>query len=95
MLAGITGNIDNPEGRCLAVGASWKYPKGPKKKPKAKALRITKGSNSAIPSHGVCQEVLKMIKDGSHGRPEVYMWYCYNPVYVNGECQEEHRHPQG
>jgi anaerobic selenocysteine-containing dehydrogenase len=29
-----------------------------------------------------------MIKDGSAGRPEVYMWYCYNPVYVNGEVEE-------
>lgn len=29
-----------------------------------------------------------MIKDGSHGRPDIYYWYCYNPVYVNGECQE-------
>jgi anaerobic selenocysteine-containing dehydrogenase len=88
MLGAITGNIDNPGGRCLAVAPKWKYPKGPKNKPKAKSLKITKGANSAIPSHGVCQEVLKMIKDGSHGRPEVYMWYCYNPVYVNGECQE-------
>jgi anaerobic selenocysteine-containing dehydrogenase len=29
-----------------------------------------------------------MIKDGKAGRPEVYMWYCYTPVYANGECQE-------
>jgi anaerobic selenocysteine-containing dehydrogenase len=26
MLAAITGNIDNPGGRCKAVGAHWKYP---------------------------------------------------------------------
>ena len=88
MLAAITGNIDNPGGRCVAVGPKWKYPKGPKNKPKGKGLKITKGTGAALPTHGVCQHVLKMIKDGSHGRPEVYMWYCYNPVYVNGECQE-------
>ena len=29
-----------------------------------------------------------MIKDGKAGRPEVYMWYCYTPVYANGEIQE-------
>ncbi len=90
MLAAITGNIDNPGGRCRGVGAKWKYPKGPKKKPKAKALKIAKGfpGASVYPTHGANHQVLKMIKDGKAGRPEVYMWYCYTPVYANGECQE-------
>jgi anaerobic selenocysteine-containing dehydrogenase len=88
MLSIITGNINNPGGRCKAVAPHWKYPKGPKVKPKARKLKITKGWKSALPNHGECQSVLKMIKDGSHGRPEIYFWYCYNPVYVNGECQE-------
>ncbi len=35
MLAAITGNVDNPGGRCKAVGPKLKYPKGPKDKPKA------------------------------------------------------------
>jgi thiosulfate reductase/polysulfide reductase chain A len=90
MLAAITGNIDNPGGRCRGVGAGWKYPKGPKHKPKAKALKILDGfkGQAAYPTHHMSHHVLKMIKDGSHGRPEVYMWYCHNPVYVNGEIQE-------
>jgi thiosulfate reductase/polysulfide reductase chain A len=90
MLAAITGNIDNPGGRCRAVSAKWKYPKGPKEKPKAKALNILNGfkGDAAYPSHGANHQVLKMIKDGKAGRPEVYMWYCYTPVYANGECQE-------
>jgi len=90
MLAAITGNIDNPGGRCRAVGAKWKYPKGPKDKPKTKKMKITSGfkGDAAYPSHGASHQVLKMIKDGSAGRPEVYMWYCYTPVYANGECQE-------
>ena len=90
MLAAITGNIDNPGGRCLAVGAKWKYPKGPKEKPKAKALNVAKGfkGDIAYPSHGANHQVLKVIKDGKAGRPEIYMWYCYTPVYANGECQE-------
>jgi len=90
MLAAITGNIDNPGGRCQGVGAKWKSPKGPKKKPKGKALKITAGfkGDAAYPSHGASHQVLKMIKDGSAGRPDVYMWYCYTPVYANGECQE-------
>ncbi len=90
MLAAITGNIDNPGGRCRAVFAKWKYPKGPKEKPKGKALNILNGfkGDAAYPSHGANHQVLKMIKDGKAGRPEVYMWYCYTPVYANGECQE-------
>jgi len=89
MLAAITGNIDNPGGRCRGVGAKWKYPKGPKG-PKAKALKITHGFKGEIayPTHGANHQVLKMIKDGKAGRPEIYMWYCYTPVYANGECQE-------
>jgi len=90
MLAAITGNIDNPGGRCHGVGAKWKSPKGPKNKPKAKKLKILDGfkGQAAYPTHHINHQVLKMIKDGKAGRPEVYMWYCYTPVYANGECQE-------
>jgi anaerobic selenocysteine-containing dehydrogenase len=90
MLAAITGNIDNPGGRCLAVSAKWKYPKGPKKKPKAKKLKIADGfkGQAAYPTHHMNHQILKVIKDGKAGRPDVYMWYCYTPVYANGECQE-------
>jgi anaerobic selenocysteine-containing dehydrogenase len=92
MLAAITGNIDNPGGRCHGVGPSWKYPKGPKKKPKSKKLKIVDGfpGDAALPTHHISERVLQMIKDGSHGRPDVYMWYCYQPVYANGEVQENH-----
>ncbi len=90
MLAAITGNIDNPGGRCRAVGAKWKYPKGPKDKPMAKKLKILDGfpGTVAYPTHHVSHQVLSMIKDGKWGRPDVYMWYCYTPVYANGNCQE-------
>jgi len=90
MLAAITGNIDNPGGRCRGVGAKWKYPKGPKKKPKAKKLKIVDGFKGeiAFPTHHANHQILKVIKDGKAGRPEIYMWYCYTPVYANGECQE-------
>jgi anaerobic selenocysteine-containing dehydrogenase len=90
MLAAITGNIDNPGGRCKAVGAGWKYPKGPKKKPKSKKLKIVDGfpGQAKLPTHHMSHHVLKMIKDGSAGRPEIYMWYCYAPVYSNGDVKE-------
>ena len=89
MLAAITGNVDNPGGRCKAVGAKWKYPKGPEKKPKGKKLKIVDGfkGQAKLPTHHINHQVFNMIKDGSHGRPEVYMWYCYAPVYSNGDCK--------
>ena len=89
MLAAITGNIDNPGGRCRAVGAKWSYPKGPKTKPKAKKLKLFDGlkGQAALPTHHISHQVFNMIKDGGAGRPEVYMWYCYSPVYSNGDCR--------
>ena len=89
MLAAITGNIDNPGGRCKAVGAKWKYPKGPKEKPKSKKLKIVDGlkGQAKLPTHHVNHQVFNVIKDGKAGRPEVYMWYCYAPVYSNGDCK--------
>ncbi len=89
MLASITGNIDNPGGRLKAVGPHWKYPKGPKDKPKARGLDILNGFEGqvAFPTHHVSNQIFEMIKDGSAGRPEIYMWYMYQPVYSNGDCK--------
>jgi thiosulfate reductase / polysulfide reductase chain A len=90
MLAAITGNIDNPGGRCQGIAPVWTAPSGPKKKPKPKSLNILNGFEGqvALPNHGVGHQTLKMIKDGAQGRPEVYLWYNVNPVYSNGEVQE-------
>ncbi len=90
MLAAITGNIDNPGGRCKAVGADWIYPK-PKsnKMPEARKLDLLDGFDGqvAFPTHHVSNQVLNRIKEGSAGRPAIYLWYCYAPVYANGDCQ--------
>ena len=90
MLAAITGNIDNPGGRCIGVAPEWKYPTGPKDKPMAKRLNILEDIEGqvALPIHGVSHQVLKMIQDGQAGRPEIYMWYNYNPVLANSNIQE-------
>ncbi|MFQ5599384.1 MAG: molybdopterin-dependent oxidoreductase [Candidatus Krumholzibacteriia bacterium] len=86
MLEAICGNIDVPGGRVHAVGAKWKNsfrtPKG-----KAKKLDILDGEGIAYPSHHVCESVIDLIAAGKHGRPEVYMFYCYNPIYVNGDIR--------
>ena len=90
MLAAITGNIDNPGGRCLGVAPDWHYPTGPEDKPAARRLEILEGfkGDVALPIHGIGHQVFSMIKDGNAGRPDVYMWYNYNPVFSNGNCQE-------
>ncbi len=88
MLEAIAGNIDIKGGRCKAVGAKWKN-SYPTPKGSAKKLKIIDGDGSAaLPTHHVCEQVLGQIKDGSHGRPDIYMIYCYNPAYVNGHCKE-------
>ena len=88
-LAAITGNIDNPGGRCKAVGPAWKYPKGPGGKPKSKKLKILDGAKGDVllPNHHVSEKIFEMIEAGSAGRPQIYMWYCYSPVYSNGDCE--------
>jgi anaerobic selenocysteine-containing dehydrogenase len=83
-----------PGGFCQPTGAKWKDPfkeafkkKYPKKSKKLKVSDGFKGQ-VAYPTHHVSEMVLKVLKDGFAGRPDIYFVYCYNPVYVNGECQE-------
>ncbi len=85
MLAAITGNIDIPGGRCRAVSPKWKYPKGPQGLPKKRKLDILDGFKGVIPlpTHHISHQVFDVIADGSQGRPDIYMWYCYQPVYSN------------
>jgi anaerobic selenocysteine-containing dehydrogenase len=89
MIDAICGYIDVKGGKCRAVGAGWKN-SFPKPKTKKKKLKIVDGfpGDYAYPTHHASHQVLKMIKDGRWGRPEIYMVYCYTPVYANGEMQE-------
>lgn len=87
MLDAILGYIDVKGGTCRAVGPKWKYPKAKGKQKKLKIVDGLKG-DAVLPTHHINHRVFKAIKDGSHGRPEIYMFYCYEPVYANGEVQE-------
>lgn len=87
MLAAITGNIDNPGGRCQAVTPQWVYPTGPEDKPASRKLSFIDDSASAIANIGAGHSVLKRIKESGE-RPGVYMWYHHNPAYANGSTQE-------
>lgn len=87
MLEAIAGNIDRPGGRCRAVGAKWKST-FPKPKTKAKKLHLLDGHKGAYayPTHHSSHQVFNMIRSGPE-RPEIYMFFCYNPVYANGDVQ--------
>jgi thiosulfate reductase / polysulfide reductase chain A len=90
MMDAICGNIDVPGGTCPAVGAKWKNSfKTPKAKPKKlKKVYAPEGAYH-FPTHHSCHQVLSTIKSLKPAdRPEIYMVYCYNPAYVNGNCQE-------
>ena len=86
-LEAICGYLNEPGGTNQAVGPKWHYPKAKGHTEKLKLMDGFPGT-VAYPTHHVNHQVLKMIKDGRNGRPEIYMIYCYNPVYVNGECAE-------
>ena len=91
MLEAIAGHIDVPGGRCRAVGAKWKYPFA-KPKTKGKKLKIVDGEKGAYayPTHHASHQVLHMIDKGPD-RPDIYMTYCYNPAYANGDCADNVR----
>jgi anaerobic selenocysteine-containing dehydrogenase len=43
-----------------------------------------------MPDYNVSHQILNMIDRGPE-RPDVYMVYCHNPVYSNGDCHENER----
>jgi anaerobic selenocysteine-containing dehydrogenase len=90
MLDAICGYIEVPGGTCLAVGAKWKNSYKPSKAhpKKLKHIFAPRGAY-AYATHKSCHQVLGCIADVPQAdRPEIYMVFCYNPVYVNGDCQK-------
>jgi anaerobic selenocysteine-containing dehydrogenase len=90
MLDAICGYIDVPGGTCPAVGAKWKNSfKPPKTHPKKLKRVYAPEGAFKYPTHHSCHQVLSRIKSlPPEDRPEIYMVFCYNPVYVNGNCRE-------
>lgn len=95
MLDAICGNLMVKGGTIMKTSGKWKDPyadivakENKKYTRKAKKLKIVDGEDIALPTHHVNHRIFSMIKEGSHGRPKVYMQYTYNPVYVNGDCSQ-------
>lgn len=87
MLEALCGYLNRKGGRLMAVGAKWKNSfKKPEGHPKK--LKVLDGEGYLYPNHHAGQDVLRLIKEGKYGRPEIYMMYCYNAPYANGNCRE-------
>jgi anaerobic selenocysteine-containing dehydrogenase len=88
MLSAITGNIDNPGGRCQGVLPQWRFPAAPKDRPEPRKLGFIDDTDTSIlPGIGAGHSFLKRLKEGGE-KPGVYMWYHHNPAYANANTQE-------
>ena len=86
LLEGMCGNIDVPGGRVHAVGAKWSYSTTYPKPSSSGAVgsgRDSKGDYVKA-SHGASHRVLETLQDGDD-QPMMYMVYCYQPAYANGD----------
>jgi anaerobic selenocysteine-containing dehydrogenase len=89
VLSSITGNVDAPGTNCKAVGAGWasaKIPKAETKKVKDIFDGAPKGQPESypFPTHHASHQVLDRIKAKGPGTFELALWYCYTPVFANG-----------
>jgi anaerobic selenocysteine-containing dehydrogenase len=89
MLQAIVGNVDTSGRR--GAWPRWNYPFSPPSGD-SKSLDIFSGEKDAyaMPNYNVSHQILNMIDKGPE-RPDVYMVYCHNPVYSNGDCRENER----
>ncbi len=91
MLQAIAGNVDTVGRR--GARPRWNYPiPRPQPAVEAKTLDIFRGEKGAfaVPDYNVSHQILTMIDKGPE-RPDIYMVYCHNPVYSNGDCRENER----
>ncbi len=86
MLDVIAGNI-GPEVR-RTKRAQWNFPFPMPERPEAR-LPVFNGDKGqfAVPDGSISHQILTQIKKG-RGIPELYLVYCHNPVYANGNCNE-------
>lgn len=90
MLDAICGYIDIPGGTCKPVGAKWINTfKPPSAHPKKLGGVFGPQGAFAYPTHHSCHQVISTIATlPPEERPEIYMIYCHNPVYVYGNCRQ-------
>ncbi|KAA3616864.1 MAG: DMSO reductase [Calditrichaeota bacterium] len=89
MLDVIAGNL-GPKKR-IEPRPKWNYSFPiPQKKNKRLNLFIGENDPYAIPDGDVSHQIVHCINK-NQDNPEIYMVYCHNPVYSNGNCDENIR----
>jgi anaerobic selenocysteine-containing dehydrogenase len=91
MLRAISGNVRSTGSRKLRP--QWNYPfPFPQPKDPPKSLNILSGEEGAfaITDWGVSHQIVSMIDKGPE-RPDLYLVFCHNPVYANGDCRANAR----
>jgi anaerobic selenocysteine-containing dehydrogenase len=91
MLRALSGALSAPG--VQDEGPRWDYAfPFPQPDPPPKTLNVFSGEEGqyAIPDYGVSHQIVDMIVIGPE-RPEIYMVYCHNPVYSNGNCRDNAR----
>lgn len=86
MLAAITGNVDNPGGRCQGVVPKWVTPKVEARALKRLSILDGPPGAASLPLDGVGHQALRAAKPGSN--PAVLMWIGHNPIYAYGDMKE-------
>jgi anaerobic selenocysteine-containing dehydrogenase len=89
MLRVLAGGVDWE--REFGPRPRWEYP-FPRPEDNSKGLDLFEGGEGAyaFPQGHVSHQILRRIDEGPE-RPDLYMVYCHNPVYANGDCLENAR----
>jgi anaerobic selenocysteine-containing dehydrogenase len=91
MLRAISGNVA-PTGT-RSPRPRWNYPfEFPQPTQEAKSLDVLTGEKGdyLFTGYHVSHQIVNMIDEGPE-RPDIYLVYCHNPVYSNGECDKNIR----
>jgi anaerobic selenocysteine-containing dehydrogenase len=86
MLRALSGNVGPTGSRSPRPRWNYAFP-FPQPEEPPKSLDILNGEEGAfaITDMGVSHQIVHMIDKGPE-RPDIYMVYCHNPVYSNGDC---------
>jgi anaerobic selenocysteine-containing dehydrogenase len=89
MLRALGGGVDLD--RLFGPRPRWNHP-FPSPDGTPRALDILEGEEGAFAftEYHVSHQIVRMIDKGPE-RPDLYMVYCHNPVYANGDCRENAR----
>ncbi len=91
LLRVLSGNVGSIGTRLPRPRWSPPFP-APRLERPPRSLDVLNGEPGAfaIPIEGVSHQIVHMIDKGP-ARPDVYLVYCHNPVYSNGDCRANAR----